>query len=137
MSCGISNINLNFDGISEFEWELTQDGYVAKSISIQGNLDDEIRTYFFLHELGHYIIRNDYASFKLRFPSVHRAEYGRRMRDMLVDGYRVECLGEEYMAWEEGYLLADRLGIRINMRRWIYHRTVSLKGYIKYYSRKK
>ena len=51
--------------------------------------------------------------------------------------YNVYCMEEEFKAWDEGYKLAERLGIRVNEKKWSELKAKCLIGYMRYYSTKK
>jgi len=108
------------------------------SIYIERNNTLEIKTYLFLHELGHHELRKDWKNFSKLFPVTAYAEqkmidngekkYKRR------NSYKVSSLEEEFIAWNEGLKLGKRLGIRINLDRWLELKSKCLKSYINYYA---
>lgn len=68
--------------------------------------------YSALHECGHVVIGNR-DNYHLDYKSIVKADSvdGRHYRSNL---YKYKKLKEEIDAWEEGYILAKELGIRIN-----------------------
>jgi len=132
-------VRLSVDEVSYISW---QEGSlnIPKEIGIEKILDTESKVYFFLHEMGHHNLRKDWNSFTETFPTLSYAEeqdilfrvtkYLRRI------SYKVSLLNEEYKAWDEGFLLAGKLGIEVNMEKWVKIRDKSLMAYIKYYSNK-
>jgi hypothetical protein len=134
---GYMLVTYNHRGISKITWNRSTLNE-PNSIYIEGRHGLEIKTYLMLHELGHHEIRKDWKKFKRRFPTSAKAEqmhlktsnnkYKRR------DSYLVSSLEEEFMAWEEGLRLGQRLGIRVNMDKFIDFKSKCLKGYINYYA---
>ena len=134
---GYASVTFNYKGISRITWN-SNTLNEPKSIYIEGRYGVEIKTYLLLHELGHHEIRKDWKQFRKRLPASAKAErmhlklndkrYKRR------DSYIVSSLEEEFMAWEEGFKLGERLGIRINMDTWIDFKSKCLKSYINYYA---
>lgn len=112
-----------------------------KEIRIEGRYNNEYKVYLLLHELGHHILRKDWGKFSRVIPIAAYAEgmyqetrdsrYKRRIT------YDVSCVEEEFKAWDEGYKLAGRLGIRINMEKWLEFKSTCLMSHIRYYSKKR
>jgi hypothetical protein len=137
VSEGYANINLNHKGISQISW-VNRTLNEPKSIYIEGKYGLEIKTYLMLHELGHHEIRKDWKKFEKKFPAAAHAEqiylemndkkYKRR------DTYIVASLEEEFMAWDEGFNLGQRLGININIEKWVDFKSKCLKKYINYFA---
>jgi hypothetical protein len=134
---GYANISLNHKGVSMIKWNLRTLNE-PKSIYIEGKYGVEIKTYLMLHELGHHEIRKNWKKFTKRFPAsayaeeVHLATNDKRYKRR--DSYVVASLEEEFMAWEEGLKLGKRLGIKINMDKWIDFKSKCLKSYIVYFA---
>ncbi len=107
------------------------------SIYIEKSLPLELKTYIFLHELGHHELRKDWSKFKKKLPVTAFAEqrsFKSGDRKLLRrNSYKVASLEEEFLAWEEGLKLAGKLGIKINSQRWIAIKSKCLKSYINYY----
>lgn len=137
VSEGYANIKFNHNGTSTITW-VRNTLNEPKSIYIEGKYGLEIKTYLMLHELGHHQIRKDWRKFKKKLPVVAHAEqvhlelkdkrYKRR------NSYIVSSLEEEFLAWDEGFKLGEKLGIRINMDKWIEFKSKCLKSYINYYA---
>ena len=127
---GYDLVDLEHVGVSKLHFE--------QSIHIQGDCSDEYKVYYFLHELGHHILRKDKEAFKKAFPLVYRVEllrskpYKRKLKRRRE--YFVDALNEEYMAWEEGLKLAVEMGLHLHKRNWKNVRTGCLMAYIRYYS---
>ena len=51
--------------------------------------------------------------------------------------YSVSCMEEEFKAWDEGLKLAEKLDIKINIKKWNEFKSKCLIGYIRYYGTKK
>lgn len=137
VSEGYAHINLNHKGISQISWN-TRTLNEPKSIYIEGKYGLEIKTYLMLHELGHHEIRKDWKKFKQKFPAAAHAEQVHlEMNDKKYkrrDTYIVASLEEEFMAWDEGFKLGEKLGIKINMDKWVDFKAKCLKRYINYYA---
>ena len=135
---GYTKINLNHDGVS-FVNTKRKTLNEPISIYIEGCYTLEIKTYLFLHELGHHELRKDWTKFKKKFPVTAYAE---QRRTLAKDGkyirrntYKVASLEEEFLAWDEGFKLAKKLGIKINMAKWTALKSNCIKSYIDYYSK--
>jgi hypothetical protein len=137
VSEGYAKISLNHKGVSMIKWN-TQTLNEPKSIYIEGKYGIEIKTYLMLHELGHHELRKDWNKFTKRFPaSAYAEEVHLATRDKKYkrrDSYVVASLEEEFAAWDEGLRLANRLGIKINMDKWIDFKSKCLKCYIIYFA---
>lgn len=136
---GFSKIDLEHNE-SLMSWE-TRTLNFPKAIKVDGSYNNEIKTYLFLHELGHYELRKDWELFGHILPNVHEAEttkfiYGDK-NIIKRNLYIVSAIEEEYKAWDAGYELGIRLGIRIHKESWDWIRTKCLMSYIRYYGRKK
>jgi hypothetical protein len=110
-----------------------------KKIYIQSGMTLEEKVYYFLHELGHHELRKDWGRYEKQLPVLAHAseivlkrknkgkKYTRR------NSFHICSLEEEFLAWTEGLKLGKKLGIKINMERWMNLKVKSLKTYIKYY----
>lgn len=134
---GYEKIILNHNGIS-FMNKKEKSLNTPYSIYIEKGYTLELKTYLFLHELGHHELRKDWVKFKKKFPVTAYAEqkaFNNGPRKLLRrKSYAVASLEEEFLAWDEGAKLAKKLGIRINMERWIELKSKCLKSYINYYA---
>jgi hypothetical protein len=129
---------LDHDSISEITWVNRTLNWPNK-IYIQKN-PVETMVYLLLHELGHHVLRKDWTRFKELLPISAEAEdkhfnegddkYKRRVV------YQVSCLEEEFKAWDEGYRLGRRMGIRINDDKWHNLRGGCLLSYMRFYANK-
>lgn len=112
-----------------------------KTIYLDGRKSLEEQVFLMLHELGHHEIRKDWLVFTERLPIMAHAENvyvaTRAKKYMRRDAYLVFSLEEEFLAWDEGYKLALRLDIRLNLERWLRLKTKCLMSYIDYFSNKK
>lgn len=137
---GYGDIEIDYHDTSSIEWEGNTLN-TPRNIYIEGKHPIEIKVYFFLHELGHHQLRKDWNKFKKTIPVMAHAEhfnfhkkeskYKRRVT------YTVACMEEEFKAWEEGYKLGIKLGIKINMNKWDRIKSKCLISYMRYYSLKK
>lgn len=111
-----------------------------KKVYIQSGMTLEEKVYCFLHELGHHELRKDWGKYEKALPVLAHAseilitrknkgkKYSRR------NSFHVCSLEEEFLAWNEGLKLAKKLGIKVNMEKWLNLKVKSLKTYINYYS---
>lgn len=137
---GYEDITLDHNDISQIDWKRSTLNS-PKNIKIQGKYCNELKLYLMLHELGHHQLRKDWDKFKKKLPITAYAEYantskrlGKYKRRVT---YSVSCVEEEYKAWDEGYKLGERLGVRINEKKWTSIKAKCLIGYIRYYGTKK
>lgn len=136
---GYEKVILNHSGVSCMYWKPSTLNHPTK-ILIERGKPLEIKTYLFLHELGHHELRKDWEVFEHRLPTMAYAEYMSLMykdyRFKRRKSYIVASLEEEYLAWDEALILAERLGIVINMDKWVGLKTTCLNAYIVYFSKK-
>jgi hypothetical protein len=134
---GIKHIDLNYDGESYITWVLNTINEPYE-IGIEKWCTNEVKVYFFLHELGHHIIRTNLEYYQERYPLMVKAELseGRAKGNLLRrNAYKVAEIGEEFEAWDEARLLATRLKIRINEKNFETLRVKSLMTYIRFYGK--
>ena len=133
---GFNNIDLSYSGTSHIDWE-RHTLNKPKTIKIE-KAGYEEQTYIFLHELGHHQLRKNWAKFQKELPIMAIAEehlYMTRERKLLRrKDYSVSHLEEEYKAWEEGYNLGIKLGIKINPKKWAALKSKCLMSYIKFFA---
>jgi hypothetical protein len=133
------SVNLDSGDISVIMWHRRTLNW-PNEIRIEGKYSNEYKVYLLLHELGHHILRRDWGKFSLVLPIAAYAESkyleDRDMRYKRRVTYDVSCVEEEFKAWDEGYKLANRLGIRINEGRWLEFKSRCLMSHIRYYSKK-
>lgn len=134
---GYMLVTYNYTGISKITWNRSTLNE-PNSIYIEGRHGLEIKTYLMLHELGHHEIRKNWKKFMRRFPASAKAEQvhleTRDTKYKRRDSYVVASLEEEFMAWEEGLRLGNKLGIRVNMDKFIDFKSKCLKSYINYFA---
>jgi hypothetical protein len=130
---------IEFDGKTGESWIEWKEGSNNKPhiISIERTKNKENQLYFLLHELGHHELRKDWDYYRERFPRLAESEQDlvcyRKLRRRL--GYKIEILDEEYEAWGEGLLIAERLNIGIKFGNYMKLRDKSLMSYIRYFGR--
>lgn len=132
---GFKHIDLNYDGESYIQWFMVNQPY---EIRIEKRCSNENKVYYFLHELGHHKLRGNLDDYKKRYPLMLKAELseGRAKSNLLrMNEYKVSDIGEEFEAWDEARLLADRLKIRINKKNFEALRVKSLMSYIRFYGK--
>jgi len=137
---GYTDISLDHHDISQIDWQRNTLN-IPKDIKIEGKYPIEMKVYIFLHELGHHQLRKDWNKFKKTLPASAHAEHlhfyrnvGKYKRRVT---YSVSCMEEEFKAWDEGFKLGEKLGIRINMSKWSTLKAKCLISYIRYYGSKK
>lgn len=133
---GFKEINFNNIGESSVSW-LEGSNNEPNIINIEKTRNKENQLYFLLHELGHHELRKDWEYYEDRFPRLAESEqefvFHKKLSRRL--GYKIEILDEEYEAWAEGLLIAERLNIRINFENYIKLRDKSLMCYIRYFGK--
>lgn len=134
---GYKNVVLNHKGVSYMDWK-PRTLNEPTSIYIEGSQTLENKTYLFLHELGHHELRKDWRKFKKKLPVTAYAEQRKvdngDLKYTRRNSYKVASLEEEFLAWEEGLKLGHKLGIRINMDRFIELKSKCLISYVNYYA---
>ena len=89
-------------------------------INSKTNLKSQLNT--LLHEAGHAILRADIRKYKKQFPSYNCV---RASKDSKMD-----ILREEFLAWEEGLKLAQKLKIKLDLEKYNGHMRKALWGYV-------
>ena len=92
----------------------------------------EIQLYSLLHECGHYLIDESASRNPKTYVRKHRNGYLSKNKNENSLEYKVSILGEEYEAWNRGYSLAQRLGIKINDISFEKDKNKALRTYIKW-----
>lgn len=82
-----------------------------KKISVRNDEDEDKLLFALLHEAGHAILSHDRNFHKSRYPSKHH-------EDPHIDMWLHDLIKEEYDAWEEGFQLAQRLSIDIDIDKY-------------------
>ena len=133
---GFTHIDLSYSGTSQIDC-VKNTLNKPKDIKIE-KAGYEEQTYVFLHELGHHQLRKNWTKFQKELPIMAIAEehlYATRERKLLRrKDYNVSHLEEEYKAWEEGYKLGVKLGIKINHKKWTALKGKCLMTYIKFFA---
>jgi hypothetical protein len=133
---GFTDIDLSYSGTSQIDWQKNTLN-TPKDIKIEKASYEE-QTYIFLHELGHHQLRKNWLRFHRELPTMAIAEehlyYTKDRRLVRRMDYMVSHLEEEYKAWEEGFKLGERLGIRINEKKWTALKCKCLMSYIRYFA---
>jgi hypothetical protein len=137
---GYSEITFDHHDISQIDWKgsgLNE----PNTIKIEGKYPIEIKVYLMLHELGHHQLRKNWSKFKKTLPVVAHAEHIHFVRNVgkykRRVTYSVSCMEEEFKAWDEGLKLAEKLDVKINIKKWNEFKAKCLIGYIRYYGSKK
>ena len=134
---GYTDISFDYHDISYIAWE--SDSYnIPMEIKIEAKHPIELKVYVLLHELGHHQLRKDWGKFKKTLPVTEHAERNnikkniKKFERRLV--YKVSCMEEEFKAWEEGYKLGVKLGVRVNLKKWNAFKAKCLMSYMRNYS---
>jgi hypothetical protein len=134
---GFIDIDLAYSGTSQIDW-IKNTLNKPKDIKIEPCKSYEEQVYVWLHELGHHQLRKNWAKFHRELPSMAIAEeehlYAKDTKYLRRQDYIVSHLEEEYKAWEEGFKLGERLGIKINMAKWAPLKSKCLMSYIRYFA---
>lgn len=96
--------------------------YVAdqRLIQLSWRASRQTQLYHLLHECGHHLIAKSGARYAEGNGNTHATET------------RIAIVAEEIEAWHRGRKLANRLGIRINRKRWAKVRKESLATYLRW-----
>lgn len=137
---GYEEVTFDHNDTSEIDWQYKSLN-TPKHIKIEGKYPIETKVYFLLHELGHHQLRKNWDKFKKTLPAAAHAEHihfvkkvGKYKRRVT---YTVSCMEEEFKAWDEGYKLAQKLGVKINEQKWMALKSKCLISYMRYYATKK
>ena len=104
--------------------------YTDREITLHHSQNKDKMIYSFLHECGHIIVSNK-KSYKKNFKILNKAHIdGRHTKGNL---FKYKQLREEILAWEKGFKLSKRLGIKINKEEYDKYASVCFKTYIKYH----
>lgn len=110
---------------------IDQVDYNTKEVSINACQTDKRKLYSALHECGHIIVSNK-RNYNTDFKVLNHACYdGRVMRS---DVYKYKQLREEIEAWEHGYVLANKLSIKIDKDEYDKFAAKCFKTYVKFYA---
>lgn len=133
---GFIDIDLKYTGTSQIDW-VKDTLNTPKDIKIEKSTYEE-QTYVFLHELGHHQLRKNWTKFHRELPTMAVAEeylhYTSDRKLVRRRDYMVSHLEEEYKAWEEGFILGQKLGIKINMLKWTALKSKCLMTYIRHFA---
>jgi hypothetical protein len=87
-------------------------------VHINSSKGAESRLYTLLHEAGHVMVRDDWASFSQFYPNYLKSQWGLDGRTTKSKSHRVAAIAEEYEAWRRGLVLAWQLGIPVNSNKY-------------------
>jgi len=136
---GYKSVSFDHNDVSYIDW-VRKSLNTPSVIKIEGKYPVEIKVYLLLHELGHHQLRKDWNKFTRVLPVSAKAEEVQfyKKDSSLKRGvvYDVSCMEEEFKAWDEGYKLAMKLGIRINEKKWNEFKAKCLMSYMRHYSTK-
>ena len=104
--------------------------YTDREITLHHSQNKDKMIYSFLHECGHIIVSNK-KSYKKNFKIIHKAHIdGRHAKSNL---FKYKQLREEIQAWESGFKLSEKLGIKINKEDYDKYASKCFNTYIKYH----
>jgi hypothetical protein len=102
--------------------------YTDREITLYHSQNKEKMIYSFLHECGHIIVSNK-KYYKKNFKILHKAHIdGRHAKSNL---FKYKQLREEIQAWESGFKLSEKLGIKINKEDYDKYASKCFNTYIK------
>ena len=102
--------------------------YTDREITLHHSQNKDKMIYSFLHECGHIIVSNK-KSYKKNFKIIHKAHIdGRHAKSNL---FKYKQLREEIQAWESGFKLSEKLGIKINKEDYDKYASKCFNTYIK------
>jgi len=87
-------------------------------VHINSRKGAESRLYTLLHEAGHIMVREDWASFSQFYPNYLRGPKALDGRTGRSKSHRVAAIAEEYEAWRRGLVLAWQLGIPVDANKY-------------------
>lgn len=99
-------------------------------VHINSSKGAESRLYTLLHEAGHIMVRDDWASFSQFYPKYLRTSRPLDGRTHRSKSHRVAAVAEEYEAWRRGLTLAWMLGIPVNENKYDAESSAALLSYI-------
>ena len=99
-------------------------------VHINSSKGAESRLYTLLHEAGHILVREDWASFSQFYPKYLRTRGPLDGRTGRSKSHRVAAVAEEYEAWRRGLSLAWQLGISVNELKYDAESSSALLSYI-------
>lgn len=105
--------------------------FESKAIQVCTKPKFEIQLYSLLHECGHYLIDESANKNPKTYHEKFRNGYLNPINEK-SDAHKVSVLAEEYEAWNRGYSLANRIGIKLNEINFEKDKIKALKTYIKW-----
>lgn len=116
------DVYIDSDGENDYDHE-------TKLVTISSRTNLYVRLHTLLHEAGHVVLRSD--------PWTYRCWYsksGMSSRSWSLH-HRVDVVREEVAAWDIGSEIAEDLGIRLEIERYLEHSRKALLTYIKWVTR--
>ena len=104
----------------------------SQSIQVCTKPKFEIQLFSLLHECGHYLIDESATKNPKTYFEKYRNGYLSSNKNEESIERRISVLGEEYEAWNRGYSLAQRLGIKLNNTNFEKDKNKALRTYIKW-----
>lgn len=101
----------------------------TKTVTVSGRLSPEKQIYVLLHECGHFLV-GDNPRFGKGYPQAFDPKLNASFE------HRLACLEEEIEAWNRGWKLAKRLGLRLDHAAFEKTRAICLKSYVNWVSKK-
>jgi hypothetical protein len=110
------------------------EGYNVKRkkgyITIKKHRNKTLTLYDLLHELGHYVCRKSWKEYQVKYPSL----VGKRK---YTHAYYIDSLREEYDAWDNGLIVAQVHGIKINKTHYKEYASHAIYTYVHHFGTKK
>lgn len=105
----------------------------SKTIQICNRSKFEIQLYSLLHECGHYLIdESALKNPKTYFEKFPHGYLSGKSEDKDSIQYKISILAEEIEAWNRGFSLSQRLGIKLNDKIFERDKNRALKSYIQW-----
>lgn len=105
--------------------------YTDKIVCINGVQSNKNKVFSLLHECGHILLFNK-SSYNEDYKVLYKSRFDGRVSKSNL--FRYKKLREEIEAWENGYLLAKKLDIKINKDEYDVYASKCFKTYIKFYA---
>jgi hypothetical protein len=110
--------------------------YESKTISLTTRTSFEKRVYSLLHECGHLIEWNDGGSKYYKKYPLAKEIWNDGRKEYLLEA-KVQTIEEEISAWRKGYLLANSLGLEIELPKYNRYAARNIFSYIDWAANRK
>ena len=103
--------------------------YTTKTIIISSRHSQEVAFYFLLHEIGHVVIKGSSGKYKHAYDEIWKTF----SKSSLT--FKVATLQEELDAWREGLILAHKMNLKVDRRKFEVTKTKCISTYLSWASR--